>query len=326
MKIFKYILAPYKNQSSRIECPKCKELGTFAPYINGATNEIFHMEIGKCNRYNQCGYFYSIDRYFKDMNIPSDELFYEAGDDLLEISIASDTNYSIIENDIYLDSLSNYHINAFFLYLNMLFSKEIVDSVCKKYGIGSAKKYKGSTVFWYIDIEGNCRSGKILKYNTKTGKRDKDYFPNWAHTALKLDSFLLRLRFYGEHLLKESKDSIVVIVESEKTGILMSIYYPNYIWLATGSLEFLHVYKFSTLEYRTVYLFPDLNGFERWKKRAIEVKKAYPTIGLYISYQLEMTASIEQIKEGLDLYDFLEPNPKAFLEKFDLKNDLIEII
>jgi hypothetical protein len=58
-------------------------------------------------------------------------------------------------------------------------------------------------------------------------------FVSWAHSELKLHDFRLKQCLFGEHLLKNSS-SPVMLVESEKTAVVMSHFIPDYIWLATG--------------------------------------------------------------------------------------------
>jgi hypothetical protein len=50
---------------------------------------------------------------------------------------------------------------------------------------------------------------------------------------LKLPAFQLSQCLFGEHLLKDT-ETPVAIVESEKTAIIASCYYPEFIWLACG--------------------------------------------------------------------------------------------
>jgi hypothetical protein len=37
------------------------------------------------------------------------------------------------------------------------------------------------------------------------------------------------------HLINESTKNKIAIVESEKTALIMSLFLPDYIWMATGS-------------------------------------------------------------------------------------------
>ena len=65
---------------------------------------------------------------------------------------------------------------------------------------------------------------------------------NWIHSIMKKRQLLpedynLVQCLFGEHLLRIYPDRIVVLVESEKSALIASGVYPNYIWLATGKVS-----------------------------------------------------------------------------------------
>lgn len=70
-------------------------------------------------------------------------------------------------------------------------------------------------------------------YNPENGHRIKgpQAFVSWAHSELQLSDFHLKQCLFGEHLLKSSASSSVMLVESEKTAIIMSHFIPDYIGL-----------------------------------------------------------------------------------------------
>ena len=119
--------------------------------------------------------------------------------------------------------------------------------------------------------------------------------------GLKFADYNLKQCFYGEHLLAEVSTKAVAIVESEKTAIIASIFLPEFIWLATGSISNLNADHCKVLQNRNVTLFPDANGFENWNKRVaglISVGK------IIISDLLERKASLDEKAEGFDLADY----------------------
>ena len=73
---------------------------------------------------------------------------------------------------------------------------------------------------------------------------------------------------FGEHLLSLYPDKVVVLVESEKSAIIGSAIFPNYLWLATGGKSQMKEDKLRVLSGRTVLLFPDADGYTEWKQRA----------------------------------------------------------
>jgi len=96
---------------------------------------------------------------------------------------------------------------------------------------------------------------------------------------------------------------------------------PNFIWLAVGSLTNLNIEKCKALAGRKVVLFPDGNGFEKWKAKAAEIQKAMPGTRFDVSDLLERNATETERQSGLDLVDFLikfdletftqEPEPRT---------------
>lgn len=94
----------------------------------------------------------------------------------------------------------------------------------------------------------------------------------------------------------------VAIVESEKSAIIASLYFPKYIWLACCSLQGLNKTKCEVLKGREVILFPDLKGLHTWQEKALELKTITKVT---VSTFLEENATQEEIDQGLDIADFL---------------------
>ena len=65
-------------------------------------------------------------------------------------------------------------------------------------------------------------------------------------------------------------DAPVVIVESEKTALICSMIFPEYIWLATGGCSHIKpiVWIRGVLSKRKFLLFPDTGEYEYWKREA----------------------------------------------------------
>ena len=153
-----------------------------------------------------------------------------------------------------------------------------------------------------------------MLYSPTTGKRVKEPFNhiNWVHKALKQPEFELRQCLFGEHLLID-KTKPVAIVESEKTAVIASVYFPQFIWVAVGSLTNLNDEKCSILKGRTVTLLPDLNGFDKWSSK---VKELSHLAKFSVSDLLERKATEADRKKGLDIADFLLQFP---VKEFQLK-------
>ncbi len=71
---------------------------------------------------------------------------------------------------------------------------------------------------------------------------------------------------FGEVLLSIYPNKMVALVESEKTAIIASVYFPDFIWIATGGSDgckWTQRGVCKVLEGRSVILYPDLGFFEK---------------------------------------------------------------
>lgn len=158
-----------------------------------------------------------------------------------------------------------FHNSEFYEFLISIFPKNKVDEVCKMYHLG-ATKTRG-VIFWQIDAEQNIRTGKIIRYNSNTGKRRKDINPQWVHRKLNYpEDWELTQCLFGLHLVR--KDSSVRIVESEKSAVIMSLIEPQSVWLATGGK---YNFKDSLIDEiptnSMILAYPDRDAFEEWKRK-----------------------------------------------------------
>ena len=306
----RYILEKYTGQKSRYDCPGCGEKKEFARYIDTETGEHLAPSVGICNRVNNCGYHYKPGQYFKDNGDKTGEFRHTYAHARTRANCSQNSiqkPLSLIPIGVFKASLKSHEGNNFVKFLIELFGSKIAGELVSRYFIGSSKHWPGSTVFWQIDTQGKIRAGKIMLYSPFTGKRVKEPVNHitWVHTALKLPSFELKQALYGEHLLKVDPGKPCALVESEKTAIIASIYLPQFIWLATGSLNTLNAKKCQVLTGRAVVLFPDLKGFDKWTEKAEEIEKLIPGIRFVLSDLLETKASSEEKAKGLDLADYL---------------------
>lgn len=300
----RYILEPYKGMNTRYHCPRCQHTEkTLSRYIDTETGEHLHPNVGRCNRESNCGYHYTPKQYFQDNRVSFDTPQSKA---FKPRPVAPQPKpVSFIPDDVFKASLNftAFESNHFVQYLINLFGVAVTSKLVSRYFIGTSKHWNGSTVFWQIDSKGKIRTGKIMLYNPVTGRRVKAPFNHisWAHCVLKQPNFTLRQCFFGEHLLND-RTKPVAIVESEKTAVIASVYLPLFIWLAVGSLNNLNIEKCGVLKGRTVSLFPDLNGFEKWRTKAKELSHI---ANFQVSDLLERKATVAERKEGLDIADYL---------------------
>lgn len=311
--MYQFTLEPYHGMNTRFRCPECqKKEKTFTMYINTETGQHIANNVGKCSRETNCGYHYTPKQYFSDNNIQSsNKTVTNKSHFSLQKTVTKNTSF--IENSLFETSLDKYENNKFIDYLVSLLGTEITNELINKYHIGTSKYWEGATIFWQLDTNNKVRTGKIMLYNSTTGKRIKEPFNHiqWVHSITSKTDYNLQQCLFGEHLIKQNNKPIA-IVESEKTAIIASAYLPQFNWLATGSLSNLNFEKLKFLKNHHITLFPDLNGYEKWSNKAKEMSGL---LKMSVSDLLERKTTEKEKKEGYDIADYLVQYPiSEFLE------------
>lgn len=204
-------------------------------------------------------------------------------------------------------------------------SKDI-ETVISLYLLGTiCKGYRaGAITFPFIDKNGNIRAIQAKQFDKENHTISTDFLhsilkrhyettkqplPGWLATYLQNDGFVTC--YFGEHLLNKYPANPVALVEAPKTAIIGTLYFgfpdnpTNFLWLATYNLTSLSAEKCKVLKGRDVYLFPDLNAFDRWQKNANEIALTLKDIKFKVSDLLEKKASEPERKSSLDLADYL---------------------
>lgn len=301
MKEYRYFLQPYTTRSSRHQCPQCSKPNQFSKYIDSTTGEFINDIVGRCNRIDKCGYHYTPKQYFEDNGIAP-----EKKNDYFPGKKHIDTPTSFIEQKVLNESLLINGQNNLVRFLLTFLDSEKVNHLVKMYHLGTSNHWGGgTTIFWQVDQNNNIRTGKLIKYDPATGKRIKfegGCLTNWVHAVFKIKNFNLKQCFFGEHLLQQFPEKLIGIVESEKTAIIASIFFPDLIWLATGGAENINQEKVKSLQGRKVILFPDASEggiiYQKWREKAKE-------FGFEISDYLEINTNDVQKSDGVDIADFL---------------------
>jgi hypothetical protein len=186
-----------------------------------------------------------------------------------------------------------------FLLNNFTFD-EVDKAISDYYLTGTNHFWENSTIFWQMDTNEQIRGAKIMLYNKHTGKRVKEPYNhiNWLHRAIKEPNFNLCQCLFGLHLIHEDCQKNIAIVESEKTAIVMSIYLPDFIWLATGSKSNFKFELLEPLKKRKCFAFPDKGEFTNWNNKAKVLKSK--------GFKIEVSNLLEQasFKNGFDLADY----------------------
>lgn len=320
--LYRFTLEKYSGNKSRHTCPACNKPNKFTRYVNIQTGEYIHNTVGKCNREISCGYHLKPREYFKETGISKSERVdnFKAPKFRVPPKTTSYIPFEVLRSSI---EVKDYERNHFVHFLTKRFGDEITRQLVERYFIGTSNHWKGSTVFWQIDETGKIRSGKILLYNPDTGKRVKEpvSYITWVHKVLIREDFNLKQCLFGEHLLKDKSRS-VAIVESEKSAIIGSAYFPQLVWIAVGSLMNLKASLIAPLKGRKIILYPDLGAFDKWKAKA---KEFSGFANFAVSDILERISTDEEKKQGLDIADFFLrlPLPEFLPAKERFKTSLL---
>jgi hypothetical protein len=301
-----FTLEKYNSKTSRHQCPECNRPKAFTRYIDTDTGEYIADYVGRCNRELSCGYHYAPRQFFEshpDFRIPAKRFSHLIAENKKDTPLTIST----IKDEMFMESLGYRKAvrwrNHFICYLRSIFNENVVKSLIDRYNIGTAKYWDGAVVFWQMDMYGRIRTGKIMKYNPVTGKREKGYI-TWVHSIIGEKDFKLKQVLFGEHLLLNS-DKPVLILEGEKKAIVASVIYPNYIVLSCGGLSQLSIEKMKILKGREVVLLPDVGCYDKWKIRAGELQKALG-LNIRVSNYMEQMAKLFNLKPNDDIVDYFE--------------------
>ncbi len=306
-----YFLQPYRGPGSRLTCPACGDKNCFSLYVDN-NGDYINEGVGRCNHESSCGYHYTPKQFFTD-NPTARSNWKENFFCIPQQNIKSTVKKPIwtILSEVVKRSMNPSIDSDFTLFLASLIGRENTLKLINDYYIGVTKNR--DVIFYQIDKEGRCRTGKIMKYNRETGRRVKDENVGgkitWVHSILKKsDNPKLRLPekweltqcLFGEHLLKQYPFKNVAIVESEKTAVICSHFWPEYIWMATGGKSQLNN-KLHVLKGHKIVAFPDVDGYQEWKEKLSQVSG----LDITVSDVLEKNATAEDRDNHVDIADLL---------------------
>ena len=208
----------------------------------------------------------------------------------------------------------------------------------KRYCLGATRN--GSVIFWEIDEQLRVHNGKFMHYQSDC-HRDKSRTPTWAVAKMKKtgtlpSDFENPHCLFGLHLLTNTNISVcqdksvssvtsqrhtllvresvcplnVCVVESEKSAVILSELFPDYVWLSCGGLQMFKPELLAPLVNHKVMVFPDTDEtgatYKAWQDIVQQASKHYPFhYPIRISPILEVHASAEQKKRKIDLIDLL---------------------
>ena len=317
-----YSLQKYAGRNTRHTCPQCGKPHCFSFYVDAQGN-VLDETVGRCDHESSCGYHKTPKQYFEEHpalkpdwrdrqpvgNQPK-KSGTKGRNSIKTNQQTKQTPLCTIPKEILTKSVRKDIPSTFTLFLQTIFPSETVSSLVGLYNLGVTRSR--DVIYFQVDVKGNVRTGKIMKYNPQTGKRIKDpdtpFKINWVHSLMKHSGQLpkdweLTQCLFGEHLLSaiDEKQKTVALVESEKTAIIASGIMPKYIWLATGGKSQLKPEKLSVLKDRKVIAFPDVDGYQEWKEKLSKIEG----LTITVSDVLEKNATDKERLNHIDIADWL---------------------
>ena len=329
MNDYRFIL---DTKNKKFVCPECNRK-TFVRFIDNSTNEYLPEKYGRCDREQKCNYFlnpykdgYSKMIWEKKKGIPTD-IKNKQSLPILKQDIKEPAS---IPFEILKATRKGYEQNVFIQNLlhniPFTFTAKEIEQIISLYQLGTVCKgyRKGAITFPFIDIKGNVRAVQAKQFDKMNHTTSTDFLhsmykkdceknnkplPEWLSNYLLNDKKISCL--FGEHLLSKCPTNPIALVEAPKTAIIASLYFgfpdnpKNFIWLGVYNLSSLNIAKCKVLQGRKVFLFPDLNAFDNWSKKANNFQKEMPDTTFKVSYLLQNHASKEEKENGFDIADFL---------------------
>jgi hypothetical protein len=246
------------TSNQKFICPNCNKK-TFVLYIETETGNYLADHFGRCDRETKCGYFRKPEAEYKNtfkiIDRPKPKPNYHTGE-ILEQTFLSTSSNNFID------------------FLKTIFSNDEVRKAVSDYLIGTWEQWKGTTIYWQIDKQEQVHHGKILLYNPAIGKRVKNKegksIISSVRSLAKMEDFILEQCLFGLHLVNDNT-KVVGLVEAEKTAVIMSLFKPEIIWLATGSKGGFKREFLKPIKNLNIVAFPDKSEYNDWLNKAIEL-------------------------------------------------------
>lgn len=265
-------------------CPSCHRR-TFKPYVDNLTSEPLDPSVcGRCNREVKCAYHLSPAALFNANPAIAAALAAGGGGGGRLPCRPAPVCPDFIPAALMHSTLRRYELNPLYAFMASRFPADAVAATAADYCLGTASRWGGSAVFWQIDGEGDIRTGKVMAYSRQTGRRLKN--PprvGWVHSIAFGGDFRLSQVFFGTHLLSRPAADRVVMVESEKSAMILSLCARleglDWTVMACGGASALDLdpeqradlrYKGNYLPASGITLIPDADMEARWMRARLD--------------------------------------------------------
>ena len=316
----RYIYEKYKTKATRYTCPKCGRPHCFTRYIDQRTGLPINERVGRCDHVQSCGYDYTPRQFFfdnpwerQDSRIPKQKTRYRNFNDYMRQQPKKE--YRCVTWNAVEELAPNGDSNSFTDWFGKLFTEpqKAIEAAKSKYHISTFVNRAGErgVVFWQINKDNDVVDGKVMYYNPDGHRKQ---YMTWISAEYKKRIFWsedveTKKCFFGEHLLYfSSKMTGVCLVESEKTALICSSIFPQFIWLATCGCANLNKETAEVLRGRLVVVFPDSGQEDKWDDVLRESRVLYKMVRDFSEYPpntdvadllLDGRLSIEQLNEIL---------------------------
>lgn len=310
MPTFRYHLQKYTGRDSRHTCPQCGRAQSFSLYLD-AENRPAGPQYGRCN-HAKCGYLLYPSNAESSNNAPIVE------------KKPTPIYYTKSDVKAYRRAAMK---NALCRYLAPKFHQPYFDRVLRDYCVGSIDD---AIIFWQIDEKYKIHRGKVMYYNEDGHRVKLQRKDGSEYGRVKMMwQFLHRDRdnepdmcYFGQHLASLYPNKPVAIVESEKTALVMSYFFPWFVWVATLSLNNFQSYRLNFLKDRRtpVIVFPDYDGYEKWEAKAISLKSLTPDALFFVDDFIKQYGSDKDdiadlmLKYGCNIFPDFDNQMKLYLQ------------
>ena len=277
-------------------CPWCEAKKRFSPYIDMKTGEVLE-GFGRCDRINSCPVHHKrpeggVKSVFRRPPPPPPR------------------RQSHFLHPSVLEQLDQ--PNIFHRWIRDRFGEEALHQVLLRFPIYSYPELSNDWVVWmHADADGKLHTGKMMRYEIQDGEPRRvrsGYANDWLHNKVSDEVGMTYTQtLFGGHSLACFQSCKVGVVESEKTAVIASIYFPEMAWVSVGSESLLTAYDGSCsimkpLRGREIVLLPDLGAEDSWTTKMLTLRKH----GFDCSISsLKGIASEEDVANGYDIADYL---------------------